>query len=486
MKAHWWRVVLTCLLASSWLPASAQTSPGGASAASGWQELATADLDAAYRLIRDSHPGAAEVLGDDAFRSSLERGHAAARARIGRVDSFQGYAAVLAGFATAFGDEHIWTNTKLRGVPYRWAGLVMSRQGGHWVVASQATDPVLSDTSSLEGATLVACDGTMAEEFAKERLAFRLSAPIEAQYVAHGGFLFVDDGNPFLAEPRSCTFEMDGNAFSYNLFWRPVATQELAKALQAAVLPASAGFGLRQVDGLAWVSLERLDANAEAVLEQVAAERESLLGSPTIVVDVRGNGGGDSLYGRRLAALIYGQAFLDAKLSVSSVCGAVWRASEGNARHLRALAATASDAAVASHYREIAARMDTAMSIGMPFESPIPTCEDNSHPAQVDARPDFQGRVILLTDHSCFSSCLLLTQDFLRLGALHVGTQTNAATRYMEVREIDLPSGLSTFSTLQKVAVGSKAEIGPFTPQIVSPVAIGDTPALEQWLASLD
>ena len=76
-----------------------------------------------------------------------------------------------------------------------------------------------------------------------------------------------------------------------------------------------------------------------------------------------------------------------------------------------------------------------------------------------------------------------MVRDLRALGALHVGEATNAATRYMEVREIALPSGLSTFSTLQKVMIGEDADIGPFAPHHVFPGSMGDTPALEAWIA---
>ena len=90
-----------------------------------------------------------------------------------------------------------------------------------------------------------------------------------------------------------------------------------------------------------------------------------------------------------------------------------------------------------------------------------------------------------MTDHACFSSCLLMVRDFRALGALHVGEATNVSTRYMEVREIELPSGLSTFSTLQKVVIGEDADIGPFVPERVFPGAMADTAALEGWIAGL-
>jgi hypothetical protein len=46
-----------------------------------------------------------------------------------------------------------------------------------------------------------------------------------------------------------------------------------------------------------------------------------------------------------------------------------------------------------------------------------------------------KGRLILLTDNLCFGACLSVTDDFRKLGAFHVGQTTDAATRFVDVRE---------------------------------------------------
>jgi hypothetical protein len=93
-----------------------------------------------------------------------------------------------------------------------------------------------------------------------------------------------------------------------------------------------------------------------------------------------------------------------------------------------------------------------------------------------------KGRLLLLTDNLCFSSCLLVTDDFLTLGAFHVGQTTDAATHYLEVREEYLPSGYSMFSTLQAIDPGSPYQVGPFEPDLIYEADIADTQALEAWV----
>ena len=94
------------------------------------------------------------------------------------------------------------------------------------------------------------------------------------------------------------------------------------------------------------------------------------------------------------------------------------------------------------------------------------------------------GRLVLVTDRACFSSCLIAADTFRRLGATHVGEATDRSTRYMEVREIKLPSGLRTFSTLMKLALGA-GDFGPYAPQVPFPGGMDDTAALQEWVAAL-
>src|ERR1700753_3793738 len=52
-----------------------------------WAPIATADIDAAWRLIEDNHPGAVPEVGDTVFRRRLEQAHAIALQRARTVTS---------------------------------------------------------------------------------------------------------------------------------------------------------------------------------------------------------------------------------------------------------------------------------------------------------------------------------------------------------------------------------------------------------------
>jgi hypothetical protein len=64
----------------------------------------------------------------------------------------------------------------------------------------------------------------------------------------------------------------------------------------------------------------------------------------------------------------------------------------------------------------------------------------------------FDGRLIILTDSSCFSSCELIVDEAKRRpNSLHVGLETNASTPYGDIKFDIAPSGLFFYKVPTKV-----------------------------------
>ena len=455
-----------------------------------WQGLTRTDVDAAYALLHDNHPGASIELDDAAFRGRLSRAYAQAKARALKVSSFEGYVATLGGFATAMGDKHIWSRPLFARDSRLWAGLLMARRGQDWVVAA---DDNGSAGASLKGARLASCDGIPADELARRRIGeFHAVWSIEAQRVQRAPWLLLDDGNPFLERPRRCTFADGAASREIDLKWREIARTDLADRLSAVPTRGKAGFGVRQAGKGWWIGLESLSDRAESVVGEVRDKKDLLRNAAFVVVDVRGNDGGNSIYGHELARALLGDIYVQAAMSSggnTEDCPKLWRASAGNLDHLAEIGRTVVAKApepVREQFASDFASLKAAATKGHDFAGKpcTGTAAAQTKPASLPAWP-LPGKVYLLTDNSCFSSCLLMADEFRRLGAIQVGEPTDAATNYMEVREEVLPSGLSAFSTLQAVDTGSPHAIGPFVPAIPDSGSIADTPALESWIAGL-
>jgi hypothetical protein len=453
-----------------------------------WRAITSRDVDAAYRLLLENHPGAVPELHDLAFQRRLKDAHVRALQRASVVNTYEGYLFALAGFATDMGDKHIWSRpTFIVNLP-RWAGIIISKRGEAWMVTD--TD---GDRSSLLGASLISCDGEDAQEVARKNIGgFRAVWHIGAQQIQYAPWLLVDEGNPFIARPKSCVFELNAKRQTVALEWTRIKRDNLLPRLKKAVGAGAAGFGIRRVGEGYWIALQDLMSDdARAVVKAVEDQKTALRQVPYVVLDLRGNGGGSSLMGRQIAASLMGSAAVDARLGpASDNCGGpdgAWRASEDNIKHLEYLKTTPlvvrGGPEIQEMVEDILKKARAARSQGREFSGPIICPEEPSNVSAAALPPSLmKGEVILLTDNLCFSSCLSVTDDFRNLGALHVGQTTDAATHFVDVREQYMPSGYSIFSTLMSVDGGSPVDNGPFEPALTFNGDISDTPALEDWV----
>lgn len=299
-----------------------------------WNMLARADVEAALDLIVENHPGAAPELGDSEFQQALERGRANAERRLPLVKDFGGHAALMNGLAADFRDGHVMSNSPFSRTARNWAGLVIRRSGGKWLVGAQER---ADGEPQLDGAELASCDGVAADRMARELIGtFYTDPAVEAGMIANAPNLLLDHNNPFIARPKSCVFRKDGRIVEHALRWRQIGTQRLNEQYVAKAVPAAkAGMGLSSFAGGHWIALETLDNPAAKVVEAVRAQQEELRKSPLVVLDMRGNSGGNSQYAQEIATALVGEQAVRAAQPAPAACnGTYWRVSKGNAAAL--------------------------------------------------------------------------------------------------------------------------------------------------------
>lgn len=456
-----------------------------ANTAAQWREMTRADVEAAYQLLMEDHPALSRGINDTAFRARLEAGRTLALQRADQVQTIEGYFATMAGFANVAGDKHIWWRSPYVASTAQWAGIIMRRMGDEYVVFSHETQ---EGETSLAGARLISCDGVSVEDFAAAKLGgFSAVWSVEAQRIQRTPTLLIDGGNPFVLRPSQCEFLRDGRRISYTLQWRETERTALSPLIRPAQNRGAAGFGVRAFDGGMWIALQSLDDNATAVVEQVRAQQAQLRAAPIVVLDMRGNGGGNSDYGTQIARVLFGEArFNRAFNSGGEDCSTAWRVSPRNLATMRSYVTRFEDSNpdFADGMRELVRRAERAQAAGGEFTGRTTCGSDGAAPSRLPAQAA-TGRIVLLTDNTCFSSCLIVTDMFRRLGALHVGQATDAATHYMEVREERLPSGLSYFSTLQAFSPASPAQMGPYVPEVRYEADIANTAELEAWVGQV-
>jgi Peptidase family S41 len=455
-----------------------------------WRALTQIDVEAAHKLLSDNHPAATPEAKDPFFPDALKKAYADARARAAKATNFPGYVATLGAFANAMGDGHIWSHPLYVPNTIEWTGLMTVKRGPNWVVASEDKDIVGEDVT---GARIISCNGIPVDDFARDTLGrYQRVWSVEAMRVLAAPRLLVDEGNPFVTRASACVVEKDGAQHAITLHWKKISRAAFVASITG--VTGKAGYGVRQVGSGTWIAIEQLGPKAQAVIDAAKAQQEQLRNAPYVVLDMRGNGGGSDDYGRQLATILYGRSYAVAHIGEgeeeegSTACSSVWRASPENIKAVDAAAhmlAETGETVAAKGYGDGVVAMRAALRNHHNLTgSPVCTPPQNT-PAATGATSLMHGRMIVLTDSVCFSSCINVVYYFKNLGATLVGQMTGADTHFSEVREIVLPSGLSTFSTLQAIMPDAPRTIGPYAPEIPYDGDISDTAALETWIAQL-
>jgi hypothetical protein len=462
-----------------------------------WQQMARQDLEFIREQLLAHHPG--PVDGENpTFAVWLDQGHAEALARIERVRGFAAYHHVLRGFVHGFADGHLALEMSLGYRRHAWSGIVVAWDGREFVVRHRADDVALP-----VGAVLMDCDGIPAEALWMERVeAFYARSGIPADRFREAPRLLISNANPLVNLPRECRFIENGRTLRLKLAWRDndadslrqtlsVARPMRRRAEQSQLRP----FGERG----AWLELASFSAHGEQSdrLHALLAELETHRSMETLVVDVRGNGGGSSHWTEVFVRRLYGDDFWQwtrqRRQAQTSALRVDYRASEGNLEHFRdvepvVLQQAGPDSAFHRHFRDLVTGMAAAIEAGEDFYSSVPDAEESGEGNRETAPlPTFGGRLVLLTDSLCASACLDFADQVLALpGVLHVGHPTSADTQYMEVRSLPLPSAAGSLVFATKVYRGRYRPVnGYYSPEHLYLGDINDTEAVAAWIEGL-
>jgi hypothetical protein len=291
--------------------------------------------------------------------------------------------------------------------------------------------------------------------------------------------------------PSECSFKTAASETRpHRLNWSGVSTAQLDRILAAGRGPEAEDIALTPFQGGWWIRLGNSGARAMPLLAKAREQRDALRSAPFVVMDLRGNDGGASFFTDELAKLIYGDP---AVARARSAAGnrepetIVWRASPDALKTLEAYVERVGRMASPEHPLALgmAAQRDAvrrALATGAKIAR-APAEVGTAPAAPAEAGPRRPPRVILITDRFCFSSCLVGAHLFRKLGARHVGEETHTNTRYSDLRRIDLPSGLSTFSTMQSYSTYAPMRFGPYAPTVTFSGDLGDDAAVQEWVA---
>jgi len=413
-----------------------------------WSALTTTDVVAIHDTLRDNHPGPPDPSNSH-YRDWLEKALPEALSRAGAARSYGDYLRTLEFYTNGFADGHILVQEALTQRTLTWSGFIITARS-----ATDATAALAEPDSGLKvGDRLLSCDGKDLNKLLAERTdPYFWNAEIPHARYAQAYRLFYQGRTDSQPPLENCVF----SSGSVHVRWRNTNIDELQPKLDRARGLGAHALSIREVDGVWLLSIPTLYfpsddavARARAFVADLKA-RAPELRKQTVVLDVRGNGGGDSAWGDAILAALWGRSWVD-YIENQFDLTVDWRASAANLAVLQAKAADGhalGNEEEAEYYAKAAAAVRAALEKGQPYGRTREAQGNLTRPAT----PPFTGRVYLFTDIGCASACLDLADVLRRFpGVTRIGSPTYADTNYIDNTSQLLPSGLVFLSYSLKV-----------------------------------
>jgi hypothetical protein len=460
-----------------------------------WRAAAERDVGGVYGILGENSPAMHVEKDSRWFREWREKGYRQALADLGKVTDAAGYFFLLKRYVNGFRDGHISFSTTPLWKPEKpltaaWPGISTRWTGYSFAVSS--VEPTRAAELPPVGAELIGCDGRSTETIARERLDL-WETDLDHDYgrINYANRLVWDRSNPFVGPPPGlCRFRVSGRVRDYRLRYGPIAPADATAHAEKAYKTASPHFTVEPWgEHRWWIGLPSFSAREDwdAFFAKIAAYRPFLREAEILLFDVRGNGGGASRIVTRLAQEIWGAEVYAAYASDPGP--ATYRVSPLNRRQYDTDLAELEKAGTPSphlpFFKSLVEKFDRAAAAGQPLIR-----QDNDFPKRTSGPPPLnpvKGRVVLLIDHACFSTCLDFVDRFRLLpNAVLIGTRTNADTIYSDVIATTLPSGAGRIGyghvAFEERARGSLVPYTP-SPRLTFRGDRSDERAWRSWLA---
>jgi hypothetical protein len=447
-----------------------------ASLAQDWRALAVADTDALRAQI-EAHTPIPFDSRAPALQRWLKEGHAQAASRAQAVSSAAGWYFTLTAFANGFGDPHIRVTPNAEPAALQWPGFVVSMTIANAVVSFRDPDDA---QAPAVGTRVLQCDGKPLATLARERvLPFNFNARIALDQRDAVTALFTDQGNPFVSRIAACRFSSAGREFTAPLRWRNSSLSDLQSRIEQANSGPPASWGLSEPSkAVWWIGAPSFDdsqsADLAALIAKVHEKGDALRRARAVVVDLRGNRGGNAAWATQLAQAIFSHEVLTQHALPSSHWATDWRASAGNLAHAQSVEQDSSkrfgqfspERQNASRVADrLAAWLNKAPPLWRDGADDLPAPVTGTVPRASGPRP-FPATVYLLSNGTCASACL----DFIDLawrvpGTRLLGATTAADGLLLDVRDVMLPSGQAMLTLPQKVMRSRvRGHLQPYVP----------------------
>jgi uncharacterized ubiquitin-like protein YukD len=200
-----------------------------------------------------------------------------------------------------------------------------------------------------------------------------------------------------------------------------------------------------------WISLPTFDLNIsqEKDFEQLIKDISKFQTKKYIIFDLRGNQGGNSDYGSKIANALFGEGYAYQKrCSLNKKTYVDWRVIKGNLDHIASLLIRYPS----SWLQNVAHGLKASIMRGKNYyrEYSSESCDLKNNLTLLHT---VRTKIIIIIDALNVSAALDFIDELkiMTTNLILVGQTTKADRLYMEVRTLSLPSGLGSFSFPIKV-----------------------------------
>jgi hypothetical protein len=480
----------------AWMPsAQAQIVAPVAPVSSGdtaidWRLTTLTDLDEIHRQISENTP---IPFVDTPMRDWLTRGLEEAKRRAQTVTTQAGHTYTLMAYVNGFREPHINMSAITSLPPAKSPGFVVTWDAkGARVVWTAPENPNHLKVGDL----ITACDGQSIFALSSERVfSYTYDARLPSDHRRALTRFFLDRSVPFAPAPRECL--VNGN--SHIIEWRAIsdgkADEQYWTAYSSAALGGSAQLGVSEIgDGILWIGAPSFggdDAYVASLSNMFDDAQKLLRAKPSpraVVVDIRGNGGGNSAWGGKLAKLVLGNGGKPRKQPAWAMD---WRASPENLANSIATAERLSKTDglfwMSLGWKfQVVPGLKGAIERGEPIWRQGPKKPQGSS-GLTTRRPNKDGQrtpypVFVLTNGTCMSACLTFLDEILHVpGVKLIGSNSGMDGILMEIRSVPLPSGTFTINFGMKAAVGRPRGAGEHYAPDIAYDGIWKDEAVRAW-----
>jgi hypothetical protein len=354
--------------------------------------------------------------------------------------------------------------------PAQWPGFVAAWRGDLFVYAAE-------EGAARQGERIVSCDGKPIRKVLEENVfGFFGRIKEEGQWWSQSRNLFFDFGNPFAPRPQRCVFELGGRQTERTLNWRVAPDSARAWSWES-VTGDALPVGLAEPrKNLFWVAMptfqpsEKERGDYRAIYRQVETQRARFLNADAVVIDLRRNQGGSSVWSHDFAAALWGKGRLTRRDDAHTAKVEVWyRASPDNTSYFHRLMeekTAQGETASADWAAKIETGLRAARAGGQPYyvkKDEAATAVGNPEADQPGDPAPYTRPVYVIVPGYCASACLDAL-DYFKLfpNTRLIGAPSSADSTYMEVRTETLPGGLARVIVPTKLYVNRPRGNGEF------------------------